>query len=71
VVALEILNQICQRHGVDLANSAAGTFPHVNPSERVWMQDKANPLVRNRTKRAKSSGSAMGAMFVVMQIFYA
>jgi hypothetical protein len=70
VVALEILSQICQRHGVDLAKSAARTFPHVNLSESVCMQNNANPLVRNHTERAKSSGSTMSTMFAVIQMFY-
>ena len=36
VVAFEVLSQICQQHGDELTDSAAGTFPRVDPSIAVW-----------------------------------
>lgn len=37
MVAFEVLSQICQQHGDDLTASAAGSFPHVDPVEIVWV----------------------------------
>ena len=36
VVAFEVLSQICQQHEDELTDSAAGTFPWVDPSIIVW-----------------------------------
>ena len=36
VVAFEVLSLICQQHRDELTDSAAGTFPRVDPSIAVW-----------------------------------
>ena len=45
VVAFEVLSQICQQHGDELTDSAAGTFPWVDPSIAVWTQRNCNALI--------------------------
>ena len=38
VVAFEVLSQICHQHGDEVTDSAAGTFPQVDPSTIVCAQ---------------------------------
>ena len=69
-MAFEVLSQICQQHGDELTDSAAGTFPWVDPSIAVWAQRNHNALIQDRDERADSSSPAMSAMFAVMKMFY-
>ena len=43
--AFEVLSQICQQHGDELTDSAASTFPRVDPSTTVWAQRNSNALI--------------------------
>ena len=45
VVAFEVLSQICQKHGDELTDSAAGTFARVNPSTTMWAHRNNNALI--------------------------
>jgi hypothetical protein len=70
VIAFEVLSQIYQQHGAALVNSAAGTFPQVDPATTVWRQHNRVSVVRDRDERAQSANPAMSAMFTMMQMFY-
>ena len=70
MVAFEVLSKICQQHGDELTDSAAGTFPRVDPSTTVWAQCNSNALIQDWDERANSSSPAMSAMFAVMKMFY-
>ena len=37
VVGFEVLSKICQQHGDELTDSAAGTFPQVDLSVIAWV----------------------------------
>ena len=71
MAAFEVLSKICQQHGDELTDSAAGTFPQVDSSVIAWVQTNRNALVQDQDEWAQSSSPAMSAMFVVMQMFYA
>jgi hypothetical protein len=70
VVVFEVLSENCLEFGDELANGLVGSFPWIVPSQTTWTQSGGNPLVRDRDERAKSSSTAMSAMFTIMKMFY-
>ena len=69
-MAFEMLSQICQQHGDELTDSAASTFPRVDPSTVVWAQRNRNALIQDYDEQADSSRLAMSAIFAAMKMFY-